>query len=86
VHQLSKNRIFPYPKGQTYDTDSLKKWGMDVQSGRIRPWTPPGQTMKIDNDDLEIIGVKHKATAKVSILGGEWKDAAKIKVMGRDEL
>jgi protein disulfide-isomerase A1 len=83
VHQLSKNRIFPYPRGQAYDTASLRKWGSDVQSGRVKPWRPPG--VKITNDDLEIVGGKMKATARVS-MGGKWHDAAHIKIAGRDEL
>jgi protein disulfide-isomerase A1 len=86
VHQLSKNRIYPYPKGQAYDTESLQKWGNDVMQGRIKPWHPPGAKVTINNDDLEIIGFKHKATAKVSMLGGNWQDALKIKVAGRNEL
>lgn len=77
AHQLSKNRIYPYPK-QSFSSDSLQRWGLDVYQGRIKPWTPPGVTTT--SEDL---GPTRAATRKVSmanILG------VKIKIAGHDEL
>jgi protein disulfide-isomerase A1 len=82
VHQLSKDRIYPYPRGQPYSSAALQKWGLDVYQGRVRPWTPPGVTTSYDDLGL---GGKMTATRKISI-AGNWPGAAKIKIAGRDEL
>lgn len=79
VHQLSKDRIYPYPRGQPYTSASLQKWGLDVYQGRVKPWTPPGVTTSYDD-----LGPTKVATRKVSVRNN-WP-GAKIKIAGRDEL
>lgn len=44
VHQLSKDSIYPYPRGLAIESRPLQKWGLDVWQGRIKAWTPPGAT------------------------------------------
>lgn len=44
VHQLSTDKIYPYPKGQPITPSALQKWGLDVWQGRVHPWSPPGTT------------------------------------------
>ena len=77
VHQLSKNRIYPYPK-QTFSSDALQRWGLDVYQGRIKPWTPPGVTTTYED-----LGPTRAATRKVSMAK---IPGVKIKIAGRDEL
>ncbi len=79
VHQLSKDRIYPYPKGRSYDSKGLQQWGLDVYQGRIKPWTPPGVTTTYDD-----LGPTRVATRQISI-NNNWA-GAKIKIAGRDEL
>ncbi|KAI1393217.1 thioredoxin-like domain-containing protein [Hypoxylon trugodes] len=78
VHQLSKDRIYPYPKGRGWTSSELQSWGMDVWQGRIKPWTPPGVTTTYDD-----LGGRIKATQKVSMRN---IPGVKIRVGGRDEL
>ncbi|KAI1134907.1 thioredoxin-like domain-containing protein [Hypoxylon sp. FL0543] len=78
VHQLSKDRIYPYPKGRGWTSSELQSWGLDVWQGRIRPWTPPGVTTTYED-----LGGRIKATRKVSIAN---IPGVKIRVGGRDEL
>lgn len=78
VHQLSKDRIYPYPKGKGWTSSEVQGWGLDVCQGRIRPWTPPG--VKTTYDDL---GGRIDATQKVSM---RKIPGVKIKLAGRDEL
>lgn len=42
VHQLSMDKIYPYPRNLPVTSQALQKFGMDVWQGRIKPWTPPG--------------------------------------------
>jgi protein disulfide-isomerase A1 len=79
VHQLSTDRVFPYPKGRPYTSSAVQQWGLDVYQGRIKPWTPPGVTTSYENPGQGI-----KATRKVSIASGV--PGVKIRVAGRDEL
>lgn len=80
VHQLSKDRIYPYPKGQPITSSALQQWGLDVWQSRIKPWTPPGATpAPVDETPGRI-----KATRKVS-MGGGLGGGFKINI-GRDEL
>jgi len=44
VHQISKDRVYPYPKGRSIESRELQQWGLDVFQGRILPWTPPSVT------------------------------------------
>ena len=81
VHQLSKDRIYPYPKGRPFESRSLQSWGLDVYQGRVKPWTPPGVTTTFD--DLQ---PTKQATRKVSINPILQAAGVKIKVAGRDEL
>ncbi|KAI0166610.1 hypothetical protein GGR57DRAFT_31687 [Xylariaceae sp. FL1272] len=80
VHQLSSDRIYPYPKGRDITPRQLQRWGLEVYQGRVKPWTPPGVTATYNN-----IGGGIKATQKVSInipnIPG-----VNIRVGGRDEL
>ncbi|RYP24845.1 hypothetical protein DL767_008537 [Monosporascus sp. MG133] len=62
VHQLSTDRIYPYPKGRGFTTNELLSWGLDVWQERVKPWTPPGGTTSYDNR-----GGRLKATRSVSI-------------------
>lgn len=79
VHQLSKDRVYPYPKGKPFSANAVQKWGLDVYQGRVKPWTPPGVTTSYE--DLEPTVA---ATRKVSIASG-WP-GVNIRVAGRDEL
>lgn len=79
VHQLSKDRIYPYPKGRGWTSSELQGWGLDVWQGRIKPWTPPGVTTTYDD-----LGGRIKATQRVSIRNNI--PGVKIRVGGRDEL
>ncbi|KAI1773679.1 thioredoxin-like domain-containing protein [Hypoxylon cercidicola] len=79
VHQLSKDRIYPYPKGRGWTSSELQSWGLDVWQGRIKPWTPPGVTTTYND-----LGGRIKATQRVSIRNNI--PGVKIRVGGRDEL
>ncbi|KAI1372981.1 thioredoxin-like domain-containing protein [Hypoxylon crocopeplum] len=78
VHQLSKDRIYPYPRGRGWTSNELQSWGLDVWQGRIKPWTAPGVTTTYDD-----LGGRIKATQKVSMRN---IPGVKIRVAGRDEL
>ncbi|KAI0378744.1 thioredoxin-like domain-containing protein [Hypomontagnella monticulosa] len=78
VHQLSKDRIYPYPKGMGWTSKELQTWGLDVWQGRIKPWTPPGVTTTYND-----LGGRIKATQKISMRN---IPGVKIRVGGRDEL
>ncbi|KAK3357334.1 thioredoxin-like domain-containing protein, partial [Lasiosphaeria hispida] len=47
VHQLSKDRIYQYPKDKPFSPGALQQWGLDVYQDRIKPWTPPGVTVTV---------------------------------------
>jgi protein disulfide-isomerase A1 len=78
VHQLSKDRIYPYPKGRPFSSGAIQSWGLDVYQGRIKPWTPPGVTTTYDD-----LVPTRAATRKVSI--GKIP-GVKIKIAGHEEL
>lgn len=78
VHQLSTDRIYPYPKGLPIDSRSLQKWGLDVWQGRIKPWTPAGQTVA-----PSVARPSKGVTRKVSVAN---IPGVNIRVGGRDEL
>lgn len=78
VHQLSKDRIYPYPAGLPLESKSLQKWGLDVWQGRIKPWTPPGATTVHED-----VAPTKAATRKVSIAN---IPGLKVRIAGRDEL
>ncbi|KAI3337603.1 hypothetical protein HD806DRAFT_543172 [Xylariaceae sp. AK1471] len=80
VHQLSKDRIFPYPKGRGLTSKELQSWGLDVWQGRVKPWTPPGVTTTYDN-----LGGRIRATQRVSMQNLKIP-GVNIRVGGRDEL
>lgn len=61
VHQLSKDRIYPYPRNLPVDSQSLQKWGLDVWQGRVKPWTRPGAATSLDP------GPTKRATRKISL-------------------
>ncbi|KAI0846228.1 thioredoxin-like domain-containing protein [Daldinia vernicosa] len=79
VHQLSKDRIYLYPKGKGWSSSEVQGWGLDVWQGRIKPWTPPGVTTTYDDH----LGGRIKATQKISM---RKIPGVKVKVAGRDEL
>lgn len=78
VHQLSKDRIYPYPRNLPVDSQSLLKWGLDVWQGRIKPWTPPGAATSHDDP-----GPTKTAKRKVSLAN---IPGVTIRVAGHDEL
>jgi protein disulfide-isomerase A1 len=78
VHQLSKDRIYPYPKGRAVSSKALQIWGLDVFQGKIKPWTPPGVTTTYTDLGPTVI-----ATSKLSIAN---IPGVKIKIAGHDEL
>jgi protein disulfide-isomerase A1 len=85
VHQLSNDRIYPYPKGMPLTPSALQKWGLDVYQGRLKHWMPEGgATTGVDDSGGKGRIQMGRATAHVSIAKG-WP-GVKIKVAGRDEL
>lgn len=78
VHQISKDRIYPYPKDNPLTPSALQSWGLDVYQGRIKPWTPPGVTTTYED-----LGPTRVATRKVSIRSFP---GMKIKIAGHEEL
>ncbi|KAI0103097.1 thioredoxin-like domain-containing protein [Hypoxylon sp. NC0597] len=78
VHQISKDRIYPYPKGRGWTSSEIQNWGLDVWQGRIKPWVPPGATTTYTD-----LAGRIEATRKVSIRN---IPGVKIRVGGRDEL
>jgi protein disulfide-isomerase A1 len=80
VHQISKDRVYPYPYGRGLTAKDLQKWGLDVWQGKIKPWTMPGVTTTYD--DLGPTRVAKRTVSMRNIPG------MKIKVAGHnhDEL
>lgn len=78
VHQLSKDRVYPYPRDLPIDSRSLQKWGLDVWQGRIKPWAPPGAATSYDDPSPT-----KKAKRKVSLAN---IPGVTIRVAGHDEL
>jgi protein disulfide-isomerase A1 len=78
VHQLSKDRIYPYPKGRSFSSDALQRWGLDVYQGRIKPWTPPGVTTTYEDPGPTRVAARKVLMANIP--------GVKIKVAGHDEL
>lgn len=78
VHHLSKDRIYPYPKGQSFSSNAVQQWGLEVYQGRIKPWTPPGVTTTDER-----LGTTRTATRKISMAN---IPGVKIRIAGRDEL
>lgn len=60
VHQLSNDKIYPYPRGREINSQSLQKWGLDVWQGRVKPWTPPGANKESEYKGGQANGVKRK--------------------------
>ena len=94
VHQLSKNRIFPYPYGRGISPKNLQAWGLDVWQGRVKPWTP-GKSSERKKKRGDKNGKKKKKNKKSGnqkkeegVKGFNFKNNAGIgiKVGGRDEL
>jgi protein disulfide-isomerase A1 len=82
VHQISRNRIFPYPKDLKVDSDSLQRWGLEVWQSRIAAWAQPGMTTPTGQGMAESTPGVYRATRKVSIAN---IPGVKLKI-GRDEL
>ncbi|KAK4163442.1 thioredoxin-like domain-containing protein [Cladorrhinum sp. PSN259] len=82
VHQLSKDRIYPYPKGQPLTPGAIQNWGMDIYNGRVKPWTRPG-AVPASNEDVKPT-TRKAATRKISMVNNI--PGVKIKIAGRDEL
>ncbi|KAK0738205.1 thioredoxin-like domain-containing protein [Schizothecium vesticola] len=78
VHQLSKDRIYHYPRDKLLNPSTLQQWGLDVYQGRIKPWTPPGVTTSYDD-----LGPTRAANARVSI---PTIPGVTIRIAGHDEL
>lgn len=79
VHQLSTDRVYPYPKGRPFAPGAVQQWGLDVYQSRVKPWTPPDVTTSHEDR-----GPGVAATRRVSIASGF--PAVNIRVAGRDEL
>ncbi|KAI5917207.1 thioredoxin-like domain-containing protein [Camillea tinctor] len=82
VHQLSTDKIYPYPKGREITPAELQGWGLDVWQGRVKPWMPPG--VMRSGDGGGVIG-RIQATRKVSMRNLNIP-GVNIRVGGRDEL
>ncbi|KAK0621337.1 thioredoxin-like domain-containing protein [Bombardia bombarda] len=87
VHQLSNNRIYPYPRGRPFTSSAIQQWGLDVYQGRVKPWTAPGTTPTTNAGDgrgaktrIGVAGATRKVVSMRNIPG------VKIKIAGRDEL
>jgi hypothetical protein len=78
VHELSKDQIYPYPKGQSFSPDAVQRWALDVYQGRIEPWIPPGVTATYED-----LGPTRVATRKISMAN---TPGVKISIAGHDEL
>lgn len=78
VHQLSKDRIYHYPKDKPLNPSTLQQWGLDVYQGRIKPWTPPGVTTSYDD-----LGPTRAANARVSV---PTIPGVTIRIAGHEEL
>ncbi|KAK4457461.1 hypothetical protein QBC42DRAFT_279010 [Cladorrhinum samala] len=100
VHQLSKDRIYPYPKGQPLTPGAIQNWGMDIYNGRVKPWTPPGSAKTAEgekeeddnnnnnNGFIKFTNKKNKVAAgtKRKVVSMANIPGVKIKIAGRDEL
>lgn len=78
VHQLSKNHIYPYPRGQPITSRALQKWGLDVYQERVRPWTPTSSEPEPEPEQKKGWG-----TTRVNL---NVHPGVKIRIAGRDEL
>jgi hypothetical protein len=87
VHQLSKNRIFPYPYGRGISSKKLQAWGLDVWQGRVKPWTPSEKSEK-KKKKKEKKKKKDNKKPEGGLKAFNFKNNAGIgiKVGGRDEL
>lgn len=88
VHQLSNDRIYPYPKGMPLTPSALQKWGLDVYQGRVKPWMSGGSEGSVATESVDRASNGRiqmgRTRSHVSIAKG-WP-GVKIKVAGRDEL
>ncbi|KAK1765722.1 thioredoxin-like domain-containing protein, partial [Phialemonium atrogriseum] len=77
VHQLSTDRVYPYPRGRAVTPSELQRWGLDVIQGRVTPWRAgaPGE---------EAAGARGGGAGGGG--GGRSGVNIKIRVAGRDEL
>ncbi|KLU88962.1 hypothetical protein, variant [Magnaporthiopsis poae ATCC 64411] len=82
LHQLSNDRVYPYPRGRPIDARSVQQWGLDVFQGRVRPWLPPGASTTTSFTDAGPTRVASRKLSIASIPG------VKIKIAGygHDEL
>lgn len=78
VHQLSNERVYPYPRDQPLESRAIQKWGLDVWQGRVKPWTRPGVTTHVED-----AGPTQAVKRKLSIAN---IPGVKIQVAGHDEL
>lgn len=82
VHQLSKDRIYHYPRDYAVTPNDLQKWGLDVWQGRVKPWNPNGDAATTTEQANQMPG-RIRATPRVSIAKFP---GLNIKINGRDEL
>lgn len=84
VHQLSRDRVYPYPRGAPITSDALQKWGLDVWQGRVAPWSSQDGAAATpapargDDTPGRIRATRHVSIAKFPGLN--------IRINGRDEL
>lgn len=84
VHQLSTDKIYPYPRHLPIDARSLQKWGLGVWQGRVKPWAPGGGGGEAAaREDAAARKPGRAATRKVSVAN---IPGVNIRVGGRDEL
>lgn len=81
VHQISKDRIYHYPRSNPVTSSALQQWGLDVWQGRVKPWSPDGAAATTTEEPGQIPG-RIRATPRVSIANFP---GLKIRI-GRDEL
>ncbi|KAK8058974.1 hypothetical protein PG994_009422 [Apiospora phragmitis] len=81
VHQLSKDRIYHYPRDYPVTPSALQKWGLDVWQGRVKAWSPDGADAAATAQGNEMPG-RIRATPRVSIASFP---GLNIRI-GRDEL
>lgn len=77
VHQLSTDRVYPYPRGRAVTPSELQRWGLDVVQGRVAPWRAGAQ-------GEEAAGARGGGAGGGG--GGRSGVNIKIRVAGRDEL
>lgn len=73
VHQLTKDRVWRYPKRLAVTAQALQQWGLDVFLGKLKPWVPPerrGKEGEREPSELDLLAggaVKIKGTQRLEL-------------------